>query len=134
MINFIKNHKKQISNILSICLILFFISVISSSFITKQITGKSTVFGYKPFYIMSESMDPVIKVGHIVISKPINANDIDIGDIIAYKTPSKTVIHRVIKINDDETYEFKGDNNKTQIPSDIHVTANQIQYKIVKIL
>lgn len=134
MINFIKNHKKQISNILSICLILFFISVISSSFITKQITGKSTVFGYKPFYIMSESMAPVIKVGHIVISKPINANDIDIGDIIAYKTPSKTVIHRVIKINDDGTYEFKGDNNKIQIPSDIHVTANQIQYKIVKIL
>ena len=134
MINFIKNHKKQISNILSICLILFFISVISSSFITKQITGKSTVFGYKPFYIMSESMDPVIKVGHIVISKPINADDIDIGDIVAYKTPSKTVIHRVIKINDDGTYEFKGDNNKIQIPSDIHVTANQIQYKIVKIL
>ena len=134
MINFIKNHKKQISNILSICLILFFISVISSSFITKQITGKSTVFGYKPFYIMSESMDPVIKVGHIVISKPINADDIDIGDIIAYKTPSKTVIHRVIKINDDGTYEFKGDNNKIQIPSDIHVKANQIQYKIVKIL
>ena len=101
-----KEHKKVLSKIFSALLFLFFISVILSSVITTKITGKSSIFGYKPFYIMSESMDPVIKVGHIVISKPIDADNVKVGDIVAYKTPKKTIIHRIVKINEDGTYEF----------------------------
>lgn len=98
--------------------------------------GEFLLMGYKPFFILSESMEPCIKTYQIVLGVPINDSEIEVGDIAAYELYAEgsqrikeTIIHRVHSINEDGTYQFKGDNN-TNI--DVNsVEKDRIKYKIV---
>ena len=70
--------------------------------------------GYKPFIVMSGSMETTINIGDLVIVKKVNSSSIHTGDIIAFKNGNIVISHRVKEvINDSGTYKFKtkGDNN-----------------------
>lgn len=74
--------------------------------------------GYFKYYmvaIASGSMTPNINKGDVVIiEKTNNYEEIEVGQVMAYKYNNVIVVHRVIrKINDDGSYYFytKGDNN-----------------------
>lgn len=60
-----------------------------------------------PLIVLTESMDPKIKSGDLIITKKVNANEIKEGDVITFFDPegngSSVVTHRVIKL------EFEGD-------------------------
>ena len=43
------------------------------------------IFGYKPFIVLSGSMESEINVGDLAIVKNIDINSLKIGDIIAFK-------------------------------------------------
>ena len=128
------NRLKKIMNKLIMIILFVFIFIcvfINISFVvTKKINGKATIFGVKPFFIMSESMEGTIKTYQWVVGKPVEADECNINDIIAYKkdNSNKTVIHRIIDINDDGTLVFKGDNNADRDKADIR--PDQILYKI----
>ena len=47
--------------------------VLASMIISKAVTGWSSVFSYCVFYIMSESMEPVIAENGFVIGRGLNA-------------------------------------------------------------
>ena len=66
----------------------------------------------KPKYIETGSMKPTLSVGSLSIINPYNKPEV--GDIAMYKVPGGYVIHRVIRIEDDGSYIFKGDNNATE--------------------
>lgn len=68
------------------------------------------------YFADTKSMDPLIDSNTIGIEvKPSSEDEIEIGDIIAYESEKGiTIIHRVIKINEDSEgnyYITKGDNN-----------------------
>ena len=88
----------------------------------------ANVFGYKPIYVASGSMEPTLMTGDYVICKIIDANDVKIGDICTYIRDGKTIIHRVVDITADG-FIFKGDNNHS--PDVLCVSANQIRAKVV---
>ena len=67
------------------------------------------LFNYEPIAILSNSMAPTFKRVDIIIYKK-EAN-IKQGDIIAFDYEGKTIIHRVVGIN--EYYITKGDDNNT---------------------
>lgn len=107
--------------------------IIVSMAVTGLLTGKPTVMGGRPYFIMSASMEPVIHTHQFVWAIPIEAEDVEIGDIVAYSIDGRmvnthTVIHRVIDENEDG-YILKGDNNME--PDSEIVTDEMIQYKIV---
>ena len=60
-----------------------------------------------PLIVLTESMDPKINSGDLIITKKVNANEIKEGDVITFFDPegngSSVVTHRVIKL------EFEGD-------------------------
>ncbi len=63
----------------------------------------------------TNSMDPLFDVGSFGIEvKPSSAEDLQVGDVAAYKTKEgEVVIHRIIEIGEDEFgkyFVFKGDN------------------------
>ena len=126
------NHEDKIYKIVTIIVLIICIIIYGSLYITKSCTGKSTLFGYQPYLIMSDSMEPTIMTHQLVIATPIDAEDICVGDIVSYKTDTKTIIHRVIGINKDGTIEFQGDNNEFQIESDKRVLPEQILCKVIK--
>lgn len=116
-------------------IILINISIMLSMGISKGITGKATIFGYRPFFIMSESMEPTIMTHQFVVAVPVQPEDVEVGDIVTYDLYSnvtdkikQTIIHRVVTINEDGTFIFKGDNNQSE---DKPVAASRIGYKII---
>ena len=71
------------------------------------------VIGYKPVVVLSGSMEPAYPVGSIIYYKPLDFNDIKVGDAITFKLGGGALAtHRVIE-KDSEKQEFttKGDNN-----------------------
>lgn len=93
-------------------------------------TGKLSFLGYRPFYILTDSMEPNINVGDIVIAKAVDAKDVRVNDIVCYDFYSMNIIHRVVDIN-EKGFVFKGDNNETE---DDIVKPEQIQFKIIRII
>ena len=84
--------------------------------------------GYKPFIVMSGSMETTINIGDLVIVKKVNSSSIHTGDIIAFKNGNIVISHRVKDvINDSGTYKFKtkGDNNN--VADDFIVSSDAIE-------
>lgn len=84
--------------------------------------------GYKPFIVMSGSMETTINIGDLVIVKKVNSSSIHAGDIIVFKNGNIVISHRVKEvINDSGTYKFKtkGDNNN--VADDFIVNSDAIE-------
>lgn len=95
-------------------------------------------FGWKPFIVLSGSMETEIYAGDVAVVKKIDTKDIKENDIIAFKDGNIVITHRVIEIiNDNGTikYKTKGDNNN--VNDDGYVKEEQIeglyQFKISKL-
>jgi signal peptidase len=73
-------------------------------------------FGFRPAFVPSHSMEPLINQGDVVLVGPVHADTVKVGDIVLYEMPNKQrVLHRVIAINEgtggEREFTFKGDNN-----------------------
>lgn len=88
-----------------------------------------SVFGWKPFIVLSGSMEDTIIPGDLILTKEIDALELKEGDIISFRTNKSTVItHRITKIVEDEgerKYYTKGDNNNSNDRD--YVCNNQIE-------
>ncbi len=116
-----------------ICLALLLLSVASLIF-TGIITGKATIFGIRPLVVTTDSMVPTLSVGEIIIGIPVEPEEIEVGDIVAYRAEEKNlwlqpvIVHRIIEVT-DEGFIFQGDNNPKQ--DNAIVTEEQILFKIL---
>jgi signal peptidase I len=90
--------------------------------------------GYDEAYVNSWPMPTGFLVGDMPIVQ--GADSYSIGDVIVYNVPGSDVpiIHRIIKINADGTYQTKGDNNLQQLPYEFSVSKEQIHGKVVAII
>lgn len=121
--------KKAISII--VILILIPILLISIVILVDSHTHPDEVpsfWGWKPFIVLSGSMETQISAGDIVVVKEIDTNELKKGDIIAFKDGNIVITHRideVTEIDGKTQYITKGDNNNTQ---DIgYVSPEQIE-------
>jgi hypothetical protein len=86
----------------------------------------------------TNSMDPVIDAGsHAIEIIPQTEKDVQIGDIVAYKSEhaTGTIIHRIVYKGEDEKgtyYIMKGDNNPSNDPG--KVRFEQITRVVVAII
>lgn len=76
------------------------------------------IFGYKPFIVMSGSMESEIYTGDLIFVKTVDTEKLKENDTIAFRTKEdKVVTHRIIGIsieNNETYYTTKGDNNATK--------------------
>lgn len=89
------------------CILLIF----QTSVLNKDMP---TIFGKEVFIMVSESMEPEINVGDIVILEKYDNQELKIGNIISYKYNEEIITHRIIgiiEIQDKIIYKTKGDNN-----------------------
>lgn len=103
------------------CIILIPILLINIYIMIASATNKDTipsVFGYKPFIVLSGSMETEIHKGDLIITKIIDPDTLKIDDVIAFRDEANTVTtHRIIDIVEVEGVSYfitKGDNNSTQ--------------------
>lgn len=118
-----KKWYQKISNWLMIlaCVILVPILIINIIIMIQANSNKDEVpgvFGYKPFIVLSGSMETKIHKGDLIITKDVNPETLKEDDIIAFRDQQDTVTtHRIIEIveKDGQTYFItKGDNNDSQ--------------------
>ena len=128
--------------IISILLILILpIFIINSVIIINSYINPDKIpsfFGWKPFIVLSGSMETQINTGDLVIVKEIDNNNLKEGDIVAFKTENVVITHRIVEKTEDEgkiQYKTKGDNNNTI--DNGYITPEQIegiyQFKISKL-
>jgi len=74
-----------------------FILIVFTMFVWFQ----SGAFGVQPSVIVSGSMSPSIEIGDIVITMPVQPNEVVVGDVISYRleTLPAPVVHRVIDVD-----------------------------------
>ena len=98
-----------------------------------------SIFGYKPFVVLSGSMETKISVGDLVFVKEIDPSTLKTGDIIAFRDSNNYVTtHRIVGKIDTEKgtcFETKGDNNNTndKDPVCFDSIEGKYQTKIAKI-
>ena len=95
-------------------------------------------FGWKPFIVLSGSMESEICSGDLAIVKEIDATTIKKDDVIAFKQGEIVTTHRVIEIIQEDgitKYKTKGDNNNAE--DNGYVLPEQVeglyQFKVAKL-
>lgn len=113
----------KISNwfIIIACMILIPILLCNLAIMYQANTNKDeipSVFGYKPFIVLSGSMETEIKRGDLIITKIIDPETLKKDDVIAFRDAQGTVTtHRIIDIVEIDGVSYfvtKGDNNNSQ--------------------
>lgn len=119
----LKKIAKWTSNALLVIVIICTLSFILTGVITK----KPSFFGFRPLIVMTDSMVPTLPVYSIQIGRPVDADDVRVGDIVMYKYCGCSFTHRVIEITEDG-FILKGDNSEKPDPL---VKPDQIKYRIM---
>ena len=106
-----------------LCVILIPILVMNLTLIAKSYIRKDEVpniGGTTPLIVLTDSMNPEIKSGDLILCKATKAEEIQVNDIISFFDPAgngtSVVTHRVVEIIEkDGTFYFRtrGDNNNT---------------------
>lgn len=94
--------------------------------------------GWKPFIVLSGSMETQIKTGDLVIVKETDNTKLKDGDIIAFKNEDTVITHRIVEKIENKgklQYKTKGDNNN--VTDDWYVSPENIEgiykFKISKL-
>lgn len=110
--------KKLISII--IIVILLPILFVNSVIILNSIIHPGEIpsfFGWKPFIVLSGSMESEIFPGDLAIVKDVGINQLKVNDVIAFRSENIVVTHRIVEIKNESgtlKYKTKGDNNNSQ--------------------
>ena len=110
---------KKILSIICIIILLPVLFVNSVILINSWIHPDKipSFFGWKPFIVLSGSMESEIYSGDIVVVKEVDKKNLKVNDVIAFKNDDIVVTHRIVEIvneNGTTKYITKGDNNNTQ--------------------
>jgi signal peptidase I len=86
--------------------------------------------------VESNSMLPTFAQGDILILHGVPSQQISVGDIIVFSPgPQQTpVVHRVVEINPDGTFQTKGDNNNGQLSFEKSIGVSQVHGVVILII
>ena len=112
-----KQNMKKLKKIIDIILVILIYNIVLVSISCMNKIEPITILGYRAYIITSNSMEPIIKKGDVVIVKNTKEEEIKTNDIITFKKKDEIITHRIIDINKTETgtmYTTKGDNNNIE--------------------
>ena len=125
-INKRKKYANTIKKILAVILIILIYNIILI-FISSENHGIG-LFGYRAYIITSDSMEPSINHGDVIITKECKEEDLQTGDVITFEQNQEVITHRIQKVEEDQTtkektYITKGDNNNMEDSENIKFSA-----------
>ena len=114
----VKNVFTKILNILSIFIIAAAVLILLNVVMTKS-GDIPSVMGYSLFRVMTGSMEPAIPTNSVIVTRAVEATEIEVGDVISYFSKDPTLrgavnTHRVVGIYEEEGtvfYQTRGDAN-----------------------
>lgn len=108
-------YSKIISYLFSLLIFVICIFISVKVIVANKEGVPPSIFGYSISEVPTASMEPTIKTGDYVIFYKISYDEVEVGDIIVYKSKASDtngmfIIHRVIEIKEGYLVT-KGDNN-----------------------
>ena len=97
------------STILVISVLIFVVSLFKYVKNNGEVE-KEFLFGIKPLYVTTDSMDPYIKKESLIFTKKYTFDDVHKGDVVLYYHDEKLFTHRVIE-KSEEGLRTQGDNS-----------------------
>ena len=84
----------------------------------------TNLLGYNNYVIYSGSMEPTVKVGSLLLTRPADVEDLQVGDVITYRSPGNhtTLTHRIVSIGQQDgqrVFTTKGDASLEPDPREI---------------
>jgi signal peptidase len=130
-----KPTNNRIMSVLGLVLtvVLIPILIINITMIAKSFLYPDQVpsfLGYKPFIVLSGSMEPEFYSGDIVVIKEVNVDTLQEKDVIAFKKGESVITHRIMDITEKDNvrqYVTKGDKNN--MDDNITVTDEMVEGK-----
>ncbi|MBF4623830.1 signal peptidase I [Clavibacter sp. VKM Ac-2872] len=93
------------------------------------------VSGSVPLTILTQSMEPTLPPGTLIVVRPVDPDTLEIGDVATYQIRSgdpAVITHRITAIasasDGTRSFTFQGDNNAS--PDSLPVTPGQIQGEV----
>ena len=134
-----KNVLGKVWNIIKTLVVALMIFIAVSLFIMKLAGDTPSIFGYNLYYIVTESMEPDLEVGDIILSKEVtDCSTLQIGDVITYQGEvgsyaNKLITHQIIDIDasnpNNIIFTTKGTNPMSTV--DPLIEQDQIVSKMV---
>lgn len=105
-----------------LCMLLLIVGAVAFS---QSTDPEKSLFGFRYYYIKTASMEPVLPVGSVVITKSVPSEEIQVGDDITVYvgdgSSDSYLTHRVVELTTDQSGELafltKGVNNKANDPA-----------------
>jgi signal peptidase len=84
----------------------------------------TNLLGYSSYVIYSGSMEPTVKVGSMLVTRPVDVEDLQVGDVITYRSPGNhtTLTHRIVSIRQEDgqwVFKTKGDASLEPDPQEV---------------
>jgi len=84
----------------------------------------TNLLGYNSYVIYSGSMEPTVKVGSLLLARPVEVDDLRVGDVITYRSPGNhtTLTHRIVGMRQQDgewIFETKGDASLEPDPREV---------------
>jgi len=75
------------------------------------------LWGYQTYVIYGSSMEPTIKLGSLIVAESVSADELQVGDIIVFRSPSNGIMvtHRITGVREEDGqryFQTKGDASK----------------------
>ncbi len=129
---------KKIINGISIAILVFLVIIVLFSFASRIMGNAPSVFGYYIFSVSSDSMEPTLMTGDVILVHSVNAEEIKKDDIITYKSKDgsmygREVTHRVVIDPEikNGTYYYQTQGDSKGAPLDKKITYDQVEGKYV---
>lgn len=95
----------RILKIFSYCIFGLVIALTVFVLVLRFLGETPSVFGYSFYFVLTESMEPEISPGEMILGKRTDPEDLQVGDIVTYKGESgsffgKIITHKIVEIND----------------------------------
>jgi signal peptidase len=86
--------------------------------------------------VESNSMVPVFYKGDILVLRGMEPDALKVGDVIVYSVRGRDVpiVHRIVKINPDGSFQTKGDANSGQLDFEYYVGPDTVHGKVMVII
>ena len=122
--NKISKFMYYVSNILYYFILIFLI-IITISISIQSIKNPDkipNIFGYKIFMVLDEKMDKNINYGDLVFTKNVKPENLNIGDLIAYRVNNIVIIHEIESIKKEEK-----ENKIVNVEMNVKIAENEVK-------
>jgi signal peptidase len=89
------------------------------------------MLGVQPAVVAGVSMEPTMHAGDLVVTQPVELDELTVGDIVRFDKGQSQIVHRIIEVEQTpvgRVFVTKGDNNNT--PDD-PILAPQVRGKVL---